>query len=335
MIEPFRIEIRDMPEPEPGPNEALVRMQAAGICGSDLHFYDGTHPYARYPSVFGHELCGTVEKLGSDVSGLAPGDKVIIEPAIPCGRCFACRIGKGNCCPNMQFIGAFGRQGGFAEYVAVPAANLHRLPGNMREVDGALAEPFTIGAQAVSRADVRDGYTVTILGMGPIGLTILILLKALHKVNVFAVDVVPARLEQAKRFGADVLINPKERDPLKAVEELTGKEGSNVVIEVAGLKQTMEQTIHMVSPGGRIVIVGLTRDQVSFPGVLFTNKEVEIHGSRNSAGKFPFVIDFLNRHPDICRRYITRTVPFESMADAFREAKERPHEITKIVMAFS
>ncbi|TBL70302.1 zinc-binding alcohol dehydrogenase family protein [Paenibacillus thalictri] len=333
MTAPYKIGIQEVEKPVPKGNEVLVRMKAAGICGGDIHFYDGSHPYAQYPQIFGHELCGIIEAVGAEVTRWAVGDRVVIEPAIPCGTCYSCRIGKYNCCPRIDMIGGW-RPGGFAEYVTAPEAYVHGIPNDMPFEIGALCEPFSIGAQVVSRAEVQDGATVAILGMGPIGLTILLLLKKMYNVKVFVVDVIADRLEQARLFGADVLINPKETDTIKSIEELTDGEGANIVIESAGLRLTMEQTIELVSPGGRIVIVGLTGDQVTFPGVLFTKKEVEIYGSRNNVNKFPDVIRFLHEHQDIARQYITRTMPFSDIAEALHLAKSNPHEINKIVLNY-
>ncbi|WP_308635085.1 zinc-binding alcohol dehydrogenase family protein [Paenibacillus silvisoli] len=331
---PYDIVVSETAKPQPGPGEVLVSVRAAGICGSDLHNYDGSHPYVVYPAIYGHELSGVVAEVGDRVTRVKTGERVVIEPAIPCGSCYPCRSGKYNCCVAMQFVGSFGGQGGFADYVAVPERCIHPIPDEMDFRIGALCEPFAIGAQAVKQAGVQDGMSVTLLGMGPIGLTILILLKRLYRVRVFAVDIVPERLETARRFGADVLINPLREDPIARIAELTGGENSNAVIEVAGLKWTMEQTIHMVSAGGRIVIVGLTSDDVSMPGILFTKKEVEIRGSRNSVDQFPFIIDFLNRNRELAEAFITATMPFGDIAHAFHEAKTKPHAVNKIVLTF-
>jgi L-gulonate 5-dehydrogenase len=334
MTEPYIINIQDIPEPIPARNEVLISVKAAGICGSDIHFYDGSHPYAKYPQVFGHELSGVVAALGSNITKFKIGDRVVVEPAIPCGTCYACRIGKYNCCANIDMIGGW-RQGGFAEFVTVPESFVHIIPAGVEYETGALCEPFSIGAQVVSRANVQDGNTVTILGVGPIGLTVLILLKKLYNVKVFVVDVVPERLEKASQFGADMLINPRNSDTIKTIEELTVGEGSNIVIESAGLKLTMEQSIELVSPGGRIVIVGLTNDSVNFPGILFTKKEVEIYGSRNNAGKFPEVINFLSQHEEVAKQFITRTFQFSEIAEALHIAKTKPNEINKIILDYT
>jgi len=333
MTAPFQISIQEVPRPVVPPREVLVKMVSAGICGSDLHFFDGSNPYADYPHIYGHELSGTIEELGEGVTGVKIGEPVIVEPTVPCGKCYACRRNKTNCCSNIKFI-SVQRDGGFAQYVAVPANLVHRIPQGMSFDTAALAEPFTIGMHMINRAAPRSGETVTILGCGPIGLTAVILLKKLYNVKVFAVDVVPERLAKAKAYGADYLINPRNEDTLKAIDELTEGEGSNIVIEVAGLKQTMEQTIHLVSRGGRIVITGLSKDDISFPGIMFTNKEVEIYGSRNSVGVFPQVIDFLHKYPDVAEQFITKRMPFNDISEAMHLAKSQPNEITKIILQY-
>jgi L-gulonate 5-dehydrogenase len=331
MTEPFNLEIQEVPKPSPSANEVVVRVVNAGICGSDLHFYDGTNPYAKYPQICGHELSGVVDQVGSAVKVLKVGERVVIEPAVGCGTCYPCRIGKRNCCSNLELIGIVS-QGGFAEYVLVEEEYIHVIPEQMSFEVGAIVEPFTIGAQIVSRANVSQGCTVTILGAGPIGLTVLILLKNRYDVQVTVVDVVPERLKLAHQFGADFLINPKQTDLLKKVRNQTKEEMSNIVIETAGLGLTMEQTIDLVSAGGRIVIAGVTSEQVTFPGALFTNKEVEIFGSRNSVGKFPEIIEFLFNHPTIAPHFISKKIPLGHIANGFHLAKNYPNRVNKIIL---
>lgn len=333
MTKPFTIEFQEVPRPVPRPHEVLVRVKAAGICGSDVHFYDGSNPYARYPQIFGHELAGVIEEIGSKVTTRKPGERVVVEPAVPCGECYPCRIGKTNACGNIGMIGSV-RAGGFADFLVVPENHVHGMPDDMSFEVGSLCEPFTIGAQAMDRADLQPGQTVTIIGMGPIGLTILTQIKKKYDVKVFAVDLVKERLELAQKFGADVLVNPKERDTIEAIQDLTNGEGSNVVIESAGIPLTIEQTIHLVSPGGRIVIVGLTGKDVTFPGQLLTKKDVEIHGTRHSVNKFPEVIQFLHSNPDVAKAFITQIMPFGQIEKALQTAKDFPNEVTKIVLEY-
>ncbi|UUZ90303.1 zinc-binding dehydrogenase [Paenibacillus sp. P25] len=175
---------------------------------------------------------------------------------------------------------------------------------------------------------------MTILGLGPIGLAVLAQIKKKYKVQVFAVDPVPERLALAARFGADVLINPKDKDTLQAVDEWTHGEGSNVVIECAGLPLTIGQTIHLVSPGGRIVIVGLTGKDVVFPGQLLTKKDVELLGTRHSVNKFPGVLAFLQENPEISEAFITRIMPFAAIEEALQTARNTPEKVTKIILNY-
>ncbi|SFI78982.1 hypothetical protein/L-gulonate 5-dehydrogenase [Thermoflavimicrobium dichotomicum] len=333
MEKPFSIHFKEVARPQVGPHDVLVRIKAAGICGSDVHFYDGSNPYANYPQIFGHELSGIIEEVGSQVKERKVGERVVVEPAIPCGRCYPCRVGKPNACGNIDMIGSV-RPGGFAEFLLVPEAHVHVMPDEMSFEIGALCEPFTIGRQAIQRADIQPGQTVTILGMGPIGLTILAQLKQEHDVNVFAVDVVPERLEISRRLGADVLINAKDVNLLAEMDRLTGGEGSNIVIEAAGLPLTIEQTIHLVSPGGRIVIVGLTGKDVTFPGQLLTKKNIELFGTRHSVNQFPEVLRFLSQNRELAESFITEVMPFQHIESALKKAKNHPDKVVKIVLTY-
>lgn len=334
LVEPKRIVFENRPRPVPGAGEVLVAVRRAGLCGSDLHFFDGSSPMPL-PQVLGHELAGEIVEVGAGVTTRRVGDRIVIEPGIPCGKCFPCRRGKYNCCDAIDMIGVL-RAGGFADFVTVPAAYAHPMPAGMTYEQGALVEPFSIGAQMIHRAAPRDGDTLVLIGLGPIGLTALILLKAWHpQVRVIGLDLVPERIAQAKSFGCDVAINPKEQDAVKTVMALTGGEGAAIVIECAGSPFTIGQTVHLVASGGRIVIAGVTFKDVAFPGRSLTKKEVEIFGSRNNAGHFPRCIDFLARHPDIARGFVSATMPLEKIADAIRWAHDKPNEVTKIVLEVS
>ena len=334
LAEPCKIAIEDRACPEPRAGEVLVAVRRAGICGSDLHFFDGSSPMLL-PQVLGHEFAGEIAALGADVMARRVGERVVVEPGIPCGKCFPCRRGKYNCCDNIDMIGVL-RAGGFADFVTVPAAYAHPMPAGMTYEQGALVEPFSIGAQMIHRAEPRDGDTLALIGLGPIGLTALILLKAWHPgVRVIGLDLVPERIAQARSFGCDITINPKEQDSVKTVMELTNNEGAAIVIECAGSPFTIGQTVHLVAAGGRIVIAGVTFKDVTFPGRALTKKEVEIHGTRNNAGHFPRCMEFLAKNPDIARRFISATMPFEKIVEAILWAKDKPNEVTKIVLEIS
>ncbi|KKI93307.1 alcohol dehydrogenase [Bacillus sp. SA1-12] len=333
MTKPFTIEFQEVAKPELGANDVLVRIKAAGICGSDVHFYDGSNPYANYPQIFGHELSGIIEEIGPEVKERRVGERVVIEPAVPCGECYPCRIGKTNVCVNLRMIGSV-KKGGFADYLALPENHVHVMPDNMSYEVGALCEPFTIGAQAIDRAKIEGGQTVTILGMGPIGLNILAQIKRQFDVTVYAVDVVPERLARAKDYGADIVINSRESDVIQTIDEMTNGEGSNIVIESAGIPITIEQTVLLVSAGGRIVIVGLTGKDITLPGLLLTKKDIELHGTKHSVNKYHQVLNFLENNKDIAERFISTVMPFDQIEEAILTAKNHPNTVTKVVLTY-
>jgi threonine dehydrogenase-like Zn-dependent dehydrogenase len=215
--------------PEPGPGEVVVRVRAAGICAGDVYIYLGKNPYANYPRVAGHELCGTVEALGEGVTNIQAGDLVVVEPFIGCGKCYACRAGKSNCCANLGLIGT-NLPGGYAEFVVAPVNNIHRVPAGLSPLEASFAEPLAIGVQACRRADVRAGEYVLILGCGPIGLALIEVAKA-RGARVTATDISRPRLEFASSLGIET-IQPDQL--LKIVQQRTGGEGAAIVFEATG-----------------------------------------------------------------------------------------------------
>jgi len=291
MDAPHAMHVGDWKSPRPGPGEVLVAAQAAGICAGDMYFYLGKNPYAQYPQVCGHEVAGVVAELGAGVSGPAPGTQVVVEPFLGCGICYPCRIGKSNCCANLQIIGVH-RPGGYAEYLTAPASHIHVVPAGLAPLVASFAEPVAIGVQACRRGAVAKGEYVLILGCGPIGLALCEVARA-RGAHVVATDVSEARLEFAARLGAEAV--PAGDRLLPAILEQTNGEGAAVVIEATGNIKAMEQTVDLVAAGGRIVIVGLVKQGVgvTFPGLDFTRKEMTIVGSRASVDCFPEALELL------------------------------------------
>ncbi|ACZ42912.1 Alcohol dehydrogenase GroES domain protein [Thermobaculum terrenum ATCC BAA-798] len=276
---------------QPGEGEVLVRVRSVGVCAGDMYFYLGKNPYAVYPQVCGHEISGVVESLGEGVRGLSAGDHVVVEPFIGCGRCYACRIGKRNCCRRLQIIGIH-RPGGFAEYVLAPAQNVHKIPESLPFERASLSEPIAIAVQASRRGQITAEDQVLVMGCGPIGLALIDVLSA-KGAQVFATDINPARLDAASQLGARPL--PGGEELPSRVSELTEGDGMPVVIEATGNPQAMRQAVDLVAPGGRVVIVGLVPQgvDVPMPGLDFTRKEMTILGSRASVNCFPEAIELL------------------------------------------
>lgn len=288
---PQQMRVGDWPTPTLGSRDVLIAPKAAGICAGDMYLYGGNNPYAKYPLVAGHEVCGVVLEVGADVSTVEPGDLVVIEPVVGCGACYPCRVGRPNCCVHFNLIGLH-RPGGYADLVLAPAANVHLVPEGVPPVIASFAEPLSIGLHAGRRANIQRGEYTLILGAGPIGLAILEAAQV-RGARVVIADLNEARLDCARRLGAETL---KSDEGLRAtVLEQTDGAGAPVVIEATGNPHAMELTIDLVASAGRVVIVGLVKKgvNVSFPGLDFTRKEVNLFGSRNSVGCFPEALELL------------------------------------------
>jgi threonine dehydrogenase-like Zn-dependent dehydrogenase len=315
--------------PQPGPGEVLISVGVAGICAGDMYFYLGKNPYAVYPQICGHEIAGLVAEVGEGVTGLEPGVPVVVEPFLGCGSCYPCRIGKSNCCARLQIIGVH-RPGGYAEYLAVPATHVHRVPDGLSLTVASFAEPVAIGVQACRRGAVAAGEYVFILGCGPIGLALIEVARA-RGARVVATDLLPSRLEIAAQLGAEVL--PADEHLLQRVMEHTQGEGAPVVIEATGSAQAMEQTVDLVAAGGRVVIVGLVRQgtMVRLPGLDFTRKEMTILGSRASVNCFPESLQLLAsgaiRYPQFATEFSLWDAP-----QVFAELAENPGKVHKAIL---
>ena len=254
--------LREVPRPVAGPGEVLVRVLAAGICGSDRHMYKGEYPTGR-PVTLGHEFCGRVEAVGAGVGGFAGGELVTVDPNIACGTCPACRAGRVNLCANLLAIGVF-RDGGFADYVAVPAQQAFVLPEGLDPVHGAFSEPLACCLHALDVARIVPGSTVAVLGGGVIGLLMVQLARLAGAAEVVLVTRQASRRALALELGATVAVDPAAGDVVAAVRALNGR-GVDVVLECAGVPETLQQGLGMLARGGALVLFGVTPDGVEVP----------------------------------------------------------------------
>ena len=326
---PHQIEIDQQEIAQPGPGEVLVTVKATGICAGDMYIYQGKNPYAQYPIIGGHEISGEVAAVGEGVTGIALGAQVVVEPFIGCGKCYPCRIGKPNCCANLQIIGVH-RPGGFAEMVMAPAPYLHRVPVGLSPLVASFAEPVAIGVQACRRGQVTAADDVLILGCGPIGLALIEVARA-RGAKVVATDVDASRLDFAQELGAEIL--KADDHLLMHVLARTNGEGMPVVIEATGNPKAMEQTVDLVAAGGRIVIVGLVKQgtMINFPGLDFTRKEMTVVGSRASTQCFPEALALLAsgkiKYPQVATEFNLWDAP-----QVFKALDEQPGKVHKGVL---
>ncbi|RBP00837.1 zinc-binding alcohol dehydrogenase family protein [Rossellomorea aquimaris] len=312
--------------------DVLIKVKMVGICGSDIHIYHGTNPLATLPRVIGHEVTGVVEAVGDEVDTLSVGDKVVLEPIESCGQCYACRSGRGNVCSNLEVYGVH-RDGGMQEYMVIPQKLVHKVDEELGYKESVLVEPFTIGAQANWRGDVRGGDTVFIMGAGPIGLCCLKVAKT-KGATVIISDLNESRLAFAKEWGADHTIDASNVNVIDEVMKMTKQEGANVVIDAVCIPQTFEQAIEAASAAGRVVVLGFDERPSQITQLPITKKEVTITGSRLQTNQFPIIIEMFNDRTIDTRGMVTQEFPVDRIEEAIRLIETSPEDVRKVVISF-
>ena len=276
---PNEIEIREVPMPEVKEGEALLKVKYVGICGADVASYTGNQPFTTYPRIPGHEFSAEIVEIPENDKGLKVGDIVTCNPYFNCGECYSCQRGYVNCCTDNQTMGVQ-RDGAFCEYIAMPVERIFDGKG-LSAKELALIEPFSISQHAVSRATIKKSDTVLVLGAGPIGLFALIAAKQLCKKIVVA-DILDNRLELAKEYGADAVVNTKTQSLEEFTKEFTQGNGFDVCIEACGAPETFLGCIDACAFAGNIILIGNGKRETSFIHSIILKKELNIHGSRNA-----------------------------------------------------
>lgn len=336
MTELNKMEIREVPVPEPKEQEVLVKLEYVGICGSDVHyFHDGRCGDFIVDGDFmlGHECAGTIVKLGSGVTKLAVGDKVALEPGITCGQCEFCKSGRYNLCPDVQFLATPPVQGCYENYIAFPENMCFKLPENISTKEGALVEPLSVGMHAASQGQIGLGDQVVILGAGCIGLVTLLACKAYGATDITVVDVIPKRLEYAKKLGATRIINGKEADVIAEIEKMTKGMGVEKVIETAGSPVTIAQTPYLVKNGGTIVLVGLSADpEIKFNFGKIMAKEAKIESVFRYRNVYPKAIAAIADGIIDVSGIVTHEFDFDDIQEAFECAINDKDNVVKAVI---
>ncbi|MBK6874331.1 MAG: alcohol dehydrogenase catalytic domain-containing protein [Kineosporiaceae bacterium] len=273
-----QIEVVEAEAPTPGPGEVLVRSVVAGVCGSDTHAAHGRHPFIALPYHPGHEVVGVVEQLGEGVDAVRPGQRVTVEPDLPCWACKQCTAGRQNLCENLQFFGCGYAQGGMADYFTIDVRRLHVVPDGMDFRTAALIEPLSTPVHAVRLAGNVSGSAVAILGAGTIGLLVLCAAKAQGARRIVVTDVLPAKRERALALGADVVVDAAAPNAVQQVREALG-ESADVVFDCVAVQPTVDQAVAMADKGGTVVIVGVPAGAVSVPLPIIQDHQIRIQGS--------------------------------------------------------
>lgn len=332
-----KIEFREVEVPKIKADEVLVKMEAIGVCGSDVHYYSHGRIgdfVVEFPFILGHECAGTIVEVGNDVKHLKVGDRVALEPGVPCGSCEFCLTGKYNLCPDVKFFATPPFDGCLMNYVSHPAQFAFKLPDNVSSVEGALVEPLAIGINAALTGGVKLGDTVVVFGAGCIGLVSLLASKAYGATQVIVVDVIEKRLAVAKGMGA-ITLNAKECDVLAEIKKLTEGKGAQVVIDCAGTNTTICQTVHVAKSGGTIVWVGLASDSVNGLNIgPISTKELTIKSIFRYKNLYPTTIAAIADGKIDISGIISDKYKFEDTPRAFAETLKNAQNIVKSVIIF-
>jgi L-iditol 2-dehydrogenase len=289
-----QLRIADLPVPEPGPGELLVRVAACGICGSDVHGYDGSSGRRIPPIVMGHEAAGMVAAVGRGVDAFREGDRVTFDSTIYCGSCAYCLRGEINLCDQRQVLGVscgdYRRNGAFAEFVALPVRIVHRLPEQLSFAEAALLEAVAVALHAVSLAPVPEGGSALVLGAGAIGLLAQQALRVAGCSQIFVADLDPTRLARSKNLGADTTLR-SGIDLVQQVHQLTHGIGADIVVEAVGINATILAGIDCVRKGGTVILVGNVTPEVTMPLQKVVSRQIRLQGSCASAGEYPRAIE--------------------------------------------
>lgn len=328
------LEIAEVPIPEPGPDDILVRVRAAGICSSDLHYQDGRSEVTRLPITLGHEIAGEVAKCGSGVKKLKEGDRVSLFYLVTCGDCMKCSTGHDNYCDEAKMLGK-NIDGGFAEYVTVPARNAFPFPESIPYAQAALmtdavATPF----HALKRAAVQTGESVLIIGIGGLGIHAVQLAKIMGAGQVVAMDLDPDKLNLARKVGATATVNPQEEDSAEKIAEITNGNGVDIAIELIGLTSTIRQAIDSTGLGGRTVVVGICPDEVGlnpYHDLLLLEKT--IMGSADQCrADFPVIIEMAAQKRLDLSYSVSHELPLEDINRGLEMLKSKKENPVRIVV---
>lgn len=326
---PGEIYVKEMNIPKRGKNEVLIKVHSLGICGSDIGAYMGSNPLVSYPRIIGHEVTGEVVEIPDDEKELSVGDHVVLEPYVYCGKCYPCLNKRTNCCENLTVLGVH-IDGAMSEYFSHTRRLVHKVDKNIPWDLLVVAEPLTISMHAVHRGQVKAGEHVIITGSGTIGLLAAQYVQYLGAIPI-VVDPVQERLDLAEKIGIKYTVNLIKENAVEKIKEITNNRMAEVVIEASGNAAAIRSAIDYVAYSGRIVLVGWPKKEITLPTALFTKKELDVKGSRNSYEDFPESIKLIAENKIDVNAIITKKVAFEELPMLVKDITEHPGDYLKVV----
>jgi L-iditol 2-dehydrogenase len=331
-----KLELTSLDRPAVGPEDVLVRVHACGICGSDIHGYDGSTGRRIPPLVMGHESAGVVAEVGANVSSVRPGDHVALDSLLSCGECELCCNGQTNMCAGRRILGVaceeFRQQGAFAEFIVVPQQAIYPVPVDLPFEHAALVEPVSVALHAVSRLQIDPGDNAVVVGSGMIGLLVIQALRIAGCEDVIAIDLDDDRLRLAAELGATATFNGTTCDAVTAVLERTGGRGVDVALEVVGAANPLATAIGCVRRGGQIGLVGNLTAEVTLPLQTVVTRELTLVGTLASAGEYPRAIELIASGAIRVDPLISAVVPLDEGPRWFERLYAREPGLLKVVL---
>lgn len=331
-----QLEITDLPTPIPGPGELLIRVAACGICGSDVHGYDGSSGRRIPPIVMGHEAAGRVAAVGPQVTGWREGDRVTFDSTISCGSCPYCLRGEINLCDRRQVLGVscgdYRCAGAFAEYVIVPQRIAYKLPDALGFSEAAMLEAVAVAVHAVSLSPIIPDMQALVLGAGMIGLLCLQALRAAGCSTVFIADIDPSRLTLAKEVGATETLHASGDELVAEIFKRTKGTGIDLALEAVGIDATVRAAVNCVRKGGAVTLVGNIAPEVTLPLQKAVTRQIRIQGSCASAGEYPQAIQLLTSGAIKVKPLISAVAPLEDGPQWFERLYAREPNLMKVVL---
>jgi L-iditol 2-dehydrogenase len=329
-------DIVDLPVPSPQPDEILVKVEACGICGSDVHGYDGSSGRRIPPIVMGHEAAGTVVAVGSGVKDLAAGDRVTFDSTVYCGKCEFCRRGEVNLCDHRQVIGVscadYRRAGAFAEFIAIPQRISYRLPETISFAEAAMLEAVSVALHAVKLTPALPGETALVIGAGMIGLLTLQAAVAAGYARVMIADIDETRLNMAKQIGAEEVIHASGADLIAEILRRTGNKGVDIVLEAVGRNETISAAIDSVRKGGTVTLIGNITPEVTLPLQKVVSRQIRMQGSCASSGEYPEAIELMATGKIVVKPLITAVASLEEGPSWFDRLHAREPNLMKVIL---
>jgi len=333
---PKEMKLKNIPVPEFSEDQVLVRVKEVGVCGSDVHFYNtgrlGDLAKMDGPIILGHESSGIVEEIGKNVSGFEVGDKVAIEPGVPCYKCDYCKSGDYHLCGDVEFMAIPPNNGSYREYIAYDPHFLYKVSDKISFSQAACVEPFSVGYSCAINSNLKPGDSVCILGAGPIGLASLDLCYAMGASKVYISDINDYRLDIAQKHGAFLTINSQEKDLVSTIMEKTKNMGVDTVIETAGFVQTIKDSINVAKKGGSIAWVSLNQDIVDISYLDIVCKELNIKGVFRYKNSYKPIINLLEAEKINFDGWVSHKFSLEKINEAFELASDKNVNKMKIMI---